>query len=37
MAIKLFKGQVKISDVRAALDEVIERINNIINVYNNSS
>ena len=37
MAIKLFKGQVKISDVRAALDEVIERVNNIITVYNNSS
>ena len=37
MAIKLFKGQVKISDVRVALDEVIERVNNIITVYNNSS
>lgn len=37
MAIKLFKGQVKISDVQAALDEVMERVNNIITTYNNSS
>lgn len=37
MVIKLFKGQVKIADVKAAFDEIIEKVNTIITDYNNSS
>ncbi len=31
---KLFKGQVKISDVQEAFDEIVDRVNNIIDEYN---
>lgn len=34
MAIFNFKGQVKVADVQAAFDELIERINNIVDTYN---
>lgn len=37
MVIKLFKGQVKIADVKAAFDEIIEKVNTMITDYNNSS
>ena len=37
MVIKLFKGQVKITDVKAAFDEIIEKVNTMITDYNNSS
>lgn len=37
MVIKLFKGQVKIADVKAAFNEVIEKVNAMITDYNNSS
>lgn len=37
MVIKLFKGQVKVADVKAAFDEIIEKINTIITNYNQSS
>lgn len=36
MTIKDFKGQVKIEDVQAAFDEMVGRINHIIDVYNES-
>lgn len=36
MTIKDFKGQVKIEDVQAAFDEIVDRINHIIDVYNES-
>ena len=37
MVIKLFKGQVKIADVEAAFDEIIEKVNGMIDGYNHSS
>ena len=37
MVIKLFKGQVKIADVKAAFDEVIDKVNTMVENYNNSS
>lgn len=37
MVIKLFKGQVKVADVKAAFDEIIEKVNTMITDYNNSS
>lgn len=37
MVIKLFKGQVKIADVKDAFDEIIEKVNGMIDGYNHSS
>ena len=37
MVIKLFKGQVKIADVKAAFDEIIDKVNAMVENYNNSS
>lgn len=37
MVIKLFKGQVKIADVKAAFDEIVNKVNTMITDYNNSS
>lgn len=34
MSIKDFRGQVKISDVQTAFDEIIGRINNTVDIYN---
>lgn len=35
--VKQFKGQVKISDVQAAFDQIVERINEMIDSYNEAS
>ena len=37
MVIKLFKGQVKIADVQAAFDEIVNKVNTMITNYNNLS
>lgn len=37
MVIKLFKGQVKIADVQAAFDEIVDKVNAMITNYNNLS
>ena len=37
MVIKLFKGQVKIADVQAAFDEIVDKVNTMITNYNNLS
>ena len=37
MTFKDFKGQVKISDVQKAFDNLVDRINNSIDTYNESS
>ena len=37
MVIKLFKGQVKIADVKAAFNEIIDKVNTMVENYNNSS
>ena len=37
MTFKDFKGQVKISDVQKAFDNLVERINDSIDAYNESS
>ena len=34
MTFKDFKGQVKISDVQKAFDNLVDRINNSIDTYN---
>lgn len=35
--IKDFKGQVKVSDIQAAFDEIVDRINAQIDIYNNAA
>ena len=37
MVIKLFKGQVKVADVKAAFDEIVDKVNIMITTYNNLS
>lgn len=37
MANHVFKGQVKVADVQAAFDEYVNRINNLINMYNTTN
>lgn len=37
MTIKDFKGQVKIADIQAAFNEIVNRINSMVDIYNNAA